>query len=92
MELEQLLKSKVSYRAPQSQQQSANVPDFWAEYQRSLQDPEGFWAEQARRFYWFQPFQSVLDWNFPDHRWFLSGQTNITYNALDRHALGSKRN
>jgi len=92
MELEQLLKSKVSYRAPQSQQQSANVPDFWAEYQRSLQDPEGFWAEQARRFYWFQPFQSVLEWNFPDHRWFLGGQTNITYNALDRHALGSKRN
>jgi acetyl-CoA synthetase len=92
MELEQLLKSKVSYRAPQSQQQSANVPDFWAEYSRSIQDPEGFWGEQARKFHWFQPFQSVLDWNFPDHRWFLGGQTNITYNALDRHALGSKRN
>jgi acetyl-CoA synthetase len=39
MELEQLLKSKVSYRAPQSQQQSASVPDFWAEYSRSIQDP-----------------------------------------------------
>ena len=92
MELEQLLKSKVSYQAPESQQQSANIPDFWAEYTQSLQDPEAFWGEQARQFHWFRPFEKVLEWNFPDHRWFLGGQTNITYNALDRHALGSKRN
>lgn len=92
MELEQLLKSKVSYQAPENLRQHANVPDFWAEYRRSLQDSEAFWGEQARRFHWFRPFEQVLEWNFPDHRWFVGGQTNITYNALDRHAQGSKRN
>lgn len=92
MELEQLLKSKLTYQAPESQRRSANMPDYRAEYGRSLQDPEGFWGEQARRFHWYKPFGKVLEWNFPDHQWFLGGQTNITYNALDRHAQGPKRN
>ncbi|MDG2904004.1 acetyl-coenzyme A synthetase N-terminal domain-containing protein, partial [Vibrio parahaemolyticus] len=61
-------------------------------YQRSINEPEQFWAEQARRFYWSRPFEKVLEWNFPDHEWFIGGQTNLTYNALDRHAAGPKRN
>ncbi|MER3555025.1 MAG: acetate--CoA ligase [Meiothermus sp.] len=92
MELEQLLKSKLAYQAPESQRQAANMPDYQAEYRRSLGDPEGFWGLQARNFHWFKPFERVLEWNFPDHQWFLGGQTNITYNALDRHAAGPKRN
>ncbi|MBF6594059.1 MAG: acetate--CoA ligase [Thermaceae bacterium] len=92
MELERLLKSKLTYSAPEPQRRSANMPDYAAEYARSLQDPEGFWGEQARHFHWFRPFGKVLEWNFPDHQWFVGGQTNITYNALDRHARGSKRN
>lgn len=92
MELEQLLKSKISYQAPEAQRRAANLKDFQAEYARSLQDPEGFWGQQAKRFHWFRAWDKVLQWNFPDHQWFVGGQTNITYNALDRHATGSKRN
>lgn len=92
MELEQLLKFKASYQAPTRQKQNANIPDFTAEYAHSLQDPEGFWGEQARKFHWFKPFDQVLQWNFPDHQWFLGGSTNITHNALDRHAHGQRRN
>ncbi|MCX7739394.1 MAG: acetate--CoA ligase [Meiothermus sp.] len=92
MQIEQLLKAQVGYLAPEWERQAANLRDFWAEYNRSLEDPEGFWGEEARRFSWFQPFERVLEWNFPDHRWFLGGQTNIVYNALDRHAKGPTRN
>ena len=34
----------------------------------------------------------MLEWNYPDHKWFVGGETNITLNALDRHADGANRN
>ncbi len=56
-------------------------------YERSVQDPEGFWAEQAETFYWRRKWDQVLDWDFrkPDVKWFLGGKLNITENCLDRH-------
>lgn len=57
-------------------------------YQQSLQDPAGFWAEQARKFIsWFQPWQEVMSggFNAPPPRWFVGGQLNASYNCLDRH-------
>jgi acetyl-CoA synthetase len=61
--------------------------EYKAAYQRSVEDPEGFWAEVAFSFHWFKPWDKVLDWEFssPDVKWFAGGKTNITYNALDRH-------
>jgi acetyl-CoA synthetase len=91
MELEHLLKPAEFYTAPAPQREAANVADFAAEYQRSLSDPEGFWGEWAQRFYWHRPWERVLEWDFPNHHWFVGGQTNIAYNALDRHAQGPKR-
>lgn len=52
--------------------------------QRARTDPEGFWAEIAREFHWFKPWSRVLDWNLPDAKWFVGGQTNLSYNCLDR--------
>jgi acetyl-CoA synthetase len=37
---------------------------------------------------WFKPWEKVMDWQYPDHKWFVGGETNITLNALDRHADG----
>lgn len=56
-------------------------------YKRSLEDPEGFWAELASTFTWRKPWDKVLEWNFdqPDVKWFLGGKMNITENCLDRH-------
>jgi acetyl-CoA synthetase len=56
-------------------------------YQRSVEDPEGFWAEIAESFQWKKKWDKVLDWNFegPDVKWFQGGQLNITENCLDRH-------
>jgi acetyl-CoA synthetase len=56
-------------------------------YERSVQDPEGFWAEQAATFHWQKPWNKVVDWDFDhlDVKWFEGGQLNITENCLDRH-------
>jgi len=54
--------------------------------QRALDDKEGFWAEQAELIHWHKPFEQVLDYSKPPFtRWFVGGQTNLCYNAVDRH-------
>jgi propionyl-CoA synthetase len=60
--------------------------EYKAFYQRSIEDREGFWAEQAQLVYWHKPFERVLDFSRPPFaKWFLGGQTNLCYNAVDRH-------
>src|SRR2546427_12569941 len=53
---------------------------------RSIEDKEGFWAEQAKLVHWERPPGKVLDYRRPPFaRWFVGGETNLCYNALDRH-------
>jgi acetyl-CoA synthetase len=56
-------------------------------YKHSVEDPEGFWAEQAENFVWRKKWDKVVDWDFNDYKveWFSGAQLNITENALDRH-------
>jgi acetyl-CoA synthetase len=57
-------------------------------YKQSVDDPEGFWAEQAQQFVtWFKPWDKVLDWDFTKGhiRWFEGATLNVSYNCLDRH-------
>jgi propionyl-CoA synthetase len=55
-------------------------------YQRSIDDPEGFWREQATLIEWHKPFETVLDYSrAPFAKWFAGGQTNLCHNAVDRH-------
>lgn len=61
-------------------------------YRRSIEDPVGFWTEQAEQLHWYKPWDSVLDESkAPFYQWFVGGKTNICYNAVDRHALGAGR-
>ena len=56
-------------------------------YHRSLEDRDGFWAEQAALIDWQTPVQQVCDYNRPPFaRWFVGGTTNLCHNAVDRHA------
>jgi acetyl-CoA synthetase len=72
---------------------AANVKEYEAEYQRSLADPEGFWAERARELEWFREWDQVLDeTDAPFYRWFVGAQTNIVHNALDRHLKTYRKN
>ncbi len=55
-------------------------------HQRSIEDPRGFWGEQAKLIHWQRPFAQVLDYSRPPFaRWFVGGETNLCYNAVDRH-------
>ncbi|WP_205502711.1 acetate--CoA ligase [Rufibacter psychrotolerans] len=56
-------------------------------YQRSVEQPEEFWAGIAENFTWRKKWDKVLDWNFeePNVKWFVNGKLNITENCLDRH-------
>lgn len=67
--------------------QIKSFEEYQEVYQRSVADPEGFWAEQAATFSWKKPWDKVLDWDFrkPDVKWFVGGKLNITENCLDRH-------
>ncbi|MEO1226185.1 MAG: propionyl-CoA synthetase [Pseudomonadota bacterium] len=60
-------------------------------YRRSLDDPEGFWADAAQGIDWTKPWDRVLDdANPPMYRWFPGGQLNTCYNALDRHVAAGR--
>ncbi|MGV3765380.1 MAG: acetate--CoA ligase [Chitinophagaceae bacterium] len=63
-------------------------------YEKSVNDPEGFWAEIAAHFQWRKKWDKVLNWNFsePKVEWFAGGRLNITESCLDRHLekLGDK--
>ncbi len=67
----------------------SNFEEYKSEYQKSISDPEGFWAEKAESFEWRKKWDKVSDWNFqePDIKWFDGAKLNITENCLDRHLL-----
>ena len=55
-------------------------------YRRSLEDPDGFWAEAAEAIEWYKKWDRVFDdSNPPFYRWFQGGELNTCHNALDRH-------
>src|SRR5260221_172519 len=60
-----------------------NYRDF---YRKSIDEPEAFWAGEAKRVHWHRPFDKVLDYSKPPFaRWFVGGMTNLCHNAIDRH-------
>ena len=71
----------------------APPPEFAADavatsalYDEAARDRLAFWAEQARRLHWHEPFTQTLDWSGrPVARWFADGRLNVAYNCLDRH-------
>ncbi len=59
-------------------------------WQEAAADIEGFWGGLAKELHWFKPYDKVLEWNEPFAKWFVGGQTNVSYNCLDAH-LGTPR-
>jgi acetyl-CoA synthetase len=64
-----------------------NLDEYQKLYQRSVNDPKGFWAECAEQLDWYKKWDKVLEWDFnkPEVKWFLGGKLNVSYNCLDRH-------
>jgi acetyl-CoA synthetase len=81
--------SKI-YDAPESFTARAhvNAAQYQAMYRQSVEDPAGFWSEQATQLlHWQRPWDRVLDWDFSKGyiRWFEGGKLNACYNCVDRH-------
>lgn len=73
----------------------ASMDDYKKIYQRSIDDPEGFWAEKAEeQLTWFKKWDSVCDHDFANAKisWFKGSKINLCYNALDRHLTGERKN
>ncbi len=71
-------------------QANINKKQYQEMYQRSVDDPEGFWAEQAEKYVtWFKPWDQVSDWSFEQAdlhiEWFKNAKLNVAYNCLDQH-------
>ena len=65
-----------------------DTAQYEAMYQQSIDDPAGFWAEQAEKFLsWDKHWDTVLDWDYSKGhiRWFEGGRLNACYNCVDRH-------
>jgi acetyl-CoA synthetase len=67
--------------------QIKSYDEYKVAYQKSVEDPEGFWGDVAENFQWRKKWDKVLDWNFtePKVEWFAGGKLNITENCIDRH-------
>ena len=64
---------------------------FFNVYHRSMEEPEEFWAEEARQLDWFKTWDKVLEWEPPFARWFVGGQLNASYECVDRHVKTWRR-
>jgi len=72
-----------------------NMDEYQAMYDRSVEDPEGFWADMADEYlYWHKKWDKVVEWEFetPKVEWFIGGKTNVAYNCIDRHLTTWRRN
>ncbi|MGC9224145.1 MAG: acetate--CoA ligase [Terracidiphilus sp.] len=69
-----------------------SLDEYEGLYKQSIEDPEQFWGNAARELDWFKPWDKVLEWDLPWAKWFTGGKINLSYNCVDRHALGGRRN
>ena len=90
--LEALLTEQTLVHPPARVQENARIQDYTTTYQHSIQNNDSFWADYAKNFEWRTPWQHVCEFDGINHRWFKGATTNITLNALDRHANSNKKN
>ena len=86
------------YDVPENIKRTTHITDkqYNEMYQRSITDPDGFWAEQAEKFVtWSKKWTKVSDWTYDPKslhiKWYEGGKLNVSYNCIDRH-LPSKAN
>ncbi|MGO9494284.1 MAG: acetate--CoA ligase [Terracidiphilus sp.] len=93
-DLDSTLRETRVFPPPEDFSRKAHIKcleEYESLYRESIQNPEKFWAEAARELHWFKPWDKVLEWNLPSAKWFVGGKTNLSFNCLDRHVLGPRR-
>src|SRR5437588_11223049 len=94
-DIQSVLREARKFDPPTEFSQHARVKSM-AEYQKlydaAAADPEKFWAGVAGELHWFQKWNKVLEWDLPWAKWFSGGKINLSYNCLDRHVSGPRKN
>src|SRR5437773_12532383 len=93
--IDQVLREERRFPPPAAFAEKAHVrsiQDYERLYRRSIDDPDGYWADVARELHWFAPWSKVLEWKPPHSQWFVGGRTNLSFNCLDRHLSTWRRN
>jgi acetyl-CoA synthetase len=85
--LERILKETRRFAPPPWAESTATPSEdaYRQRWRRSLEDPEGFWAEAASALVWDKPWDKVFEWEPPSARWFSGGRLNAAVQCLDRH-------
>ena len=94
-DLDSLLREARVFPPPEEFAKGAyikSLDQYETMYKQSIEDPEGFWAGVAKELHWFKPWDKVLEWNLPEAKWFVGGKMNLSFNCLDRHLNGPRRN
>ncbi len=94
--IDSVLKETRTFAPPAAFTAQANIrseEQYNTMWQRAKDDPAGFWGDLAREhLHWFRPFDTVLEGEMPETRWFSGGTINASYNCLDRHLETERRN
>lgn len=87
--IDSVLKENRSFAPPATFVEQANISSeeqYNEMWQQAKDDPAGFWGDLAtQQLHWFKPFDSVIDGDMPNTKWFSGGKINVSYNCLDRH-------
>ncbi|HEY3929816.1 MAG TPA: acetate--CoA ligase [Candidatus Koribacter sp.] len=92
--IDSILQENRKFEPPKEFSQHAHIKslaEYEKLYQQAAEKPEEFWAGIANELHWFKPWNKVLEWDAPRAKWFVGGETNLSYNCLDRHVHGGKR-
>jgi len=68
-----------------------SLEQYESMYRRSIEDPNGFWAQAAGELDWFQRWSEVQSGDISHAQWFVDGKLNLSHNCVDRHAQGPRR-
>ncbi len=94
--IEHVLEETRTFDPPAGFVAKANLKsraDYDRMYKESIENPEGFWGKIAEDFHWYKKWRRVLNADTPPfYKWFEGGTTNISYNCLDRHLDGPRKN
>ena len=80
-------RTALSRRRSSSSRPTSPTP---AIYDEAEKDFEAWWERWAKELDWFEPSETVLEWNPPWAKWFQEGKLNVSHNCLDRHVEAGK--
>ncbi len=93
--IESMLDEQRRFPPPEPIASEAHITDlaeYEAMWQRSIEDPAGFWGEIAEEFEWYRKWDEVASWDFVEAhiKWFDGAQLNVSVNCLDRHVAAGR--